>query len=435
MVRIALDILYACAAVAALPWLWYRRLVHRKSVAGLAVKLTGALTRRHPERPCVWFHAVSVGEVLQLQTLVAEFLDLHPHYEVVISVTTGTGYDVALQKFPQHSVNYWPLDFSRAVDRALENLRPDLVVLVELEIWPNFLLAAQRRHVPVVVINGRISAGSYRGYRRLRRVLRPLFASLAHVAAQTQDYADRFRDLGVAADRITVTGNIKYDRIEGNRWNPKSQELREHFGLAADELVFLAGSTQAPEERLALEAYEALASEFPPLRLLLVPRHKERFDEVARLVESRGHAICRRSRDAAAGSTDRRVLLLDTLGELAACWGLADIAFVGGSLTQRGGQNMLEPAGYGAAVLFGPNTWNFQDIVRELLSREAAVVIPDGEALRWTVRELLANPHARQRLGRAAQAFVLTQQGATARSLEVLGRLLPSPSVRRSQAA
>ncbi len=434
MVCTALDILYALAAVAALPWLLYRRVVLRKPVAGLRVKLTGAVSRRQPERPCVWFHAVSVGEVLQLQTLVAEFHGRCPCHEVVISTTTGTGYDVARQKFPQHTVTYWPLDFSGAVNRALEQLRPELVVLVELELWPNFLLAARRRRVPVVVINGRISARSYRGYRRWRSWLRPLFASLTHVAAQTPEYAERFRELGVAADRVTVTGNIKYDRVEGNRRNPQTQELRACFGLATDDLVFIAGSTQDPEERLALEAYETLTCEYPALRLLLVPRHKERFDEVARLVESRGHALCRRSRGSA-HSLPHPVLLLDTLGELAACWGLADVAFVGGSLTQRGGQNMLEPAGYGAAVLFGPNTWNFRDIVQELLWREAAIVVNDGAALHSTVRELLENPQARQRLGQAAQAFVLTQQGATAQTLDLLCRTLPSrPSAARPAA-
>lgn len=460
VLALLLDAIYAVVLVAASPWLAYRRWVQRKPIAGLRDKLTGRIVRRHSDRPCVWFHAVSVGEVLQLPTLVADFLARHPGWEVVITTTTGTGFDVARQKLPQHTIAYWPLDFRRAVTKALHAVRPDVVVLVELELWPNFLLAANRRGVPVVLVNARLSAKSYRGYRWLKPVLRPILRTLAQVAAQTEEYADRLIDLGVPADRVTITGNIKYDRVQSDRENLKTAELRSAFSLTDDAIVFIAGSTQDPEERYALEAYRALRDEFPKLRLLIVPRHKERFDEVAELITSSGFGIVRRSEkiakpqawSAPAGS-DRPpnpnsssghppssihhppVFLLDTLGELAACWGLADIAFVGGSLTQRGGQNMLEPAGYGAAVLFGPNTWNFRDIVEQLLAREAAVVVRDSDELRDTVRRLLRDDTERQQLGSAAREFVHTQQGATRLTLEVIDRALPAaPASNRSAA-
>lgn len=434
-----LDAIYAVVLLLAAPWIAYRRWVQRKLIAGLRQKLRGRIIRQHPAHRCVWFHAVSVGEVLQLSTLVAEFLAEHPDWEVLITTTTGTGYDVARQKFPQHTIAYWPLDFSRSVTNALLTAEADLVVLVELELWPNFLLAAARLDVPVVLVNARLSAKSYRGYRWLKPLLRPVLQTLTKVAAQTEEYAERLIDLGVPADLVTITGNIKYDRVESNPGNPRTAELRTAFAIADDAMIVIAGSTQDPEERYAMDVYRELSAEFPTLRLILVPRHKERFDEVAVLIVDQGFDVVRRSGKSAKPQaivgqdsgprplalSPQPILLLDTLGELAACWGLADIAFVGGSLTNRGGQNMLEPAGYGAAVLFGPNTWNFRDIVEQLLSRDAAIVVRGPEEMRDTVRRLLKDFGERQRLGNAAREFVLTQQGATRLTLQVIDQALP----------
>ena len=431
MTALLLDSLYLALCAVLSPWLLYRRVVLKKSLAGFRQKLSGAIGVRTSDAPCAWFHAVSVGEVLQLQTLIARFLTQHPGWAVVISTTTGTGFEVARAKFPAHQVVYWPWDFSWAVNRALSQIRPSLVVLVELEIWPGFLQAAQRRQVPVMVINGRLSRRSWSTYRRFRSLLKPVFTRLRHVAAQTEEYAERFRGLGVPAERVSVTGNIKYDGVSSRRDQPATQTLREAFRLRGDELVWIAGSTQDPEERLALAAYRALKPEIPQLRLLVVPRHKERFEEVAQLIESQGFSLLRRSCPAPSDRPDDSVLLLDTLGELGACWGLADIAFVGGSLTQRGGQNMLEPAAYGAAVLFGPNTWNFRDIVQELLSRQAAEVVQDGTELQAAVRRLARDLSARQHLGQSAQRFVLSQQGATAATLQQISAVAPVVRTRR----
>jgi 3-deoxy-D-manno-octulosonic-acid transferase len=430
MLTIGLNVVYVLLLAALTPWLVYRRVAQRKTLAGLAEKFWGRVARKNPERPCVWFHAVSVGEVLQLQHLLAEFSRRHPDVEVLLTTTTATGYEVAREKFPQHTLAYWPLDFSWAVARALRSVRPQLVVLVELELWPNFLLAAQREKVPVMLINGRIGAKSHRGYARLRWFWRRPLSAVTHAAVQTDEYARRLVDLGLSAERVSVTGNIKYDRVQSDRMNPHTAELRTAFGLSADDLVFVAGSTQEPEEQYALDAWQTLRQEIPALRLLLVPRHKERFSSVARLVTERGLPLLRRSALSAPGKASPSglppVLLLDTLGELAAAWGLADIAFVGGSLTQRGGQNMLEPAGYGAAILFGPNTWNFRAIVEALLARNAACVVRDADELRETVRRLALDAHERQRLGAAARAFVLAQQGATVRTLELLDAHWPA---------
>ena len=423
-----LNVAYALLLLTVSPLLVYRRLAHGKYRGGWREKLTGKLTRKHPERRCIWFHAVSVGEVLQLQQVLDQTSARFPDAELLVTTTTDTGFEVAQTKYPQHTVAYFPLDFSWAVSRALSAIQPSLVVLVELELWPNFIVEAHRRHIPLALINGRIGQRSFRGYSRVKPLLRRVLSCFDLLAAQNEIYAERLRQLGAPAERVTVTGNIKFDRVEANRDNSRTTELRRAFGLAPDELVFIAGSTQEPEEKFAIETWTALRHEFPTLRLILVPRHKERFEAVAELVRQRGWPLVRRSEVAVAEQSltpsATNVLLLDTLGELGACWGLADIAFVGGSLTSRGGQNMLEPAGYGAAVLFGPNTWNFQDITDALLSRHAACVVNDPTELTTVVRELLLDPIHAQHMGDLAREFVGQQRGATARTVEQLARCM-----------
>jgi 3-deoxy-D-manno-octulosonic-acid transferase len=333
---------------------------------------------------------------------------------------------VAEAKFPGDSVCYFPLDFSWAVREAIGRVRPAAIVLVELELWPNFILHARRSGIPIALINGRLSERSLRGYRRLRPLVARLLGSLQAIAVQNATYAERFVELGASRSRLCVTGSIKFDRVTTDRQNAKTAELRAAFGIAEMDSVFVAGSTQETEESAALDAYLALRVRFPALRLILVPRHKERFDEVARLIESRGLPLFRRTdtpRGCPQADAGRPVLLLDTLGELAACWGLADVAFVGGSLTNRGGQNMIEPAGYGAAVLFGPNTHNFRDVVELLLSADAARVVRHGGELTAAVADCLANPERAREQGARAQRLVLSQQGATHRTCDVLASL------------
>ena len=239
-----------------------------------------------------------------------------------------------------------------------------------------------------------------------------------------------------------MTGSVKFDYVETRRDNPRTAELRQAFGIAHDETVFIAGSTQAPEEQYALETWLQLREEFPALRLILVPRHQERFEEVARLVQSRGLPLLRRTatrnETTAAGEPrdgERPVLLLDTLGELSACWGLADVAFVGGSLTSRGGQNMIEPAGYAAAVMFGPETRNFRDVVELLMQAAAARVVHSPAELTEAVAEDLRSPHLAGARGLRAQRLVLAQRGATRRTADlILSRLLPESRLSQSEA-
>ncbi|MGE5194373.1 MAG: 3-deoxy-D-manno-octulosonic acid transferase [Deltaproteobacteria bacterium] len=442
-----LNLVYVALLAAFSPVILFRIVARGKYRTGWSQKLLGRVPPRDGDRSCLWFHAVSVGEVLQLEPLLEALSQHDPRLEFVISTTTPTGYDVAMKRYPGRKIIYFPLDFSWAVNAALARINPTAIVLVELELWPNFVFAAARRSIPIVLVNGRISERSFRGYRRILPLMRAILKKISVLAVQSDAYAWRLIDLGADPARIHVTGSIKFDRVETDRDNPRTAALRRLFGLQeAEQRVFIAGSTQAPEERYALETYLQLLPQFPDLRLVLVPRHKERFDEVAKLVTDEFKLpLIRRSHisiDAPESSPSPRagtammsggprgsalpsVILLDTLGELSACWGLADIAFVGGSLTTRGGQNMIEPAGYGAAVLIGPNTWNFKDVVELLLSHEAALVVNSAAELTAKLNNLLTDSARAADLGNRGRKIVTAQRGATSRTVELIRKEFP----------
>jgi 3-deoxy-D-manno-octulosonic-acid transferase len=434
------DVGYFLALLLFSPWLVYKALTTGKYRRGLWPKLSGAAFLRHGDAPCAWFHGVSVGEVHLLRQVVAAFRRRHPDWQCAVSTTTDTGFDEARRHFPDLPVFCWPFDFSWAARRALRRVRPSLVILAEGEMWPNFLLAAERQGVPVAVINARMSPRSFGRYRRLGVLARRLLARVALFAAQTPDYAAHLRRLGAPVGRVHVTGSVKYDGTSADRGNPRTQELRRLLAVQEDDLIFIAGSTQAPEEEVALTIFRRLRADFPRLRLVLVPRQKDRFDEVAALLTRSGEAFVRRSALAACGfapnaKPQAAVVLVDTIGELGALWGLADVAFVGGSLDgKRGGQNMIEPAAYGAAVLFGPHVWNFRDAAARLTAAGGAVQVADAASLEAAVRRLLANAAERARLGSAARQFVKDQQGATERTLDLLDTLLTSRGETRTAA-
>ncbi|HEV3255415.1 MAG TPA: 3-deoxy-D-manno-octulosonic acid transferase [Gemmataceae bacterium] len=412
---------YLLAVLVFSPWLLYKSLTTGKYRRGLWRKLFGRTLLRKSDEPCAWFHGVSVGEIHLLGQVIARFRQRHPSWECVVSTTTDTGYDEACKRFPDLAVFYWPLDFTWAVHRALRRVNPSLVLLAEGELWPNFLAAARGRGVPVAIINGRISPRSFRRYRLLGRLARRLVGKIHLFAVQTEDYASCYRALGAARERVQVTGSVKFDGVEADRRNPRTHELRRLLGIEPGALVWIAGSTQAPEEEIVLDIFRRVRDEHPNLRLLLVPRQKERFEEVASLLWRSGLPFLRRRMLPCTIPDTRAVILVDTIGDLGALWGLADVAFVGGSLDgRRGGQNMIEPAAYGAAVVFGPHVWNFRDTAERLVQAEAAVRVDDAAGLQARVRRLLADATARAKLGQAARQFVRSQQGATERTLELL---------------
>jgi 3-deoxy-D-manno-octulosonic-acid transferase len=437
-----LNVGYVCLLLVVSPVLLYRSVRHGKYRDGWAEKLLGNLpVLPAPVNNRYWFHAVSVGEVLLLAPILDELLQREPNAEIVITSTTSTGFAIACDKFQNHTrpnilvVSYFPLDFTWAVSRSLRRIQPTHVVLVELELWPNFIVATQRFGALLQLINARLSQKSFRGYSRARWLMQNLLARFDTLSTQDNEYAERLISLGADQTRVVITGSVKFDGINSNRDNPATIALKRDLGIESHHRVFVAGSTQDPEERIAIAAWQVARQVDPNLRLILVPRHKERFEEVAHLVKSLGLELIRRT-ETAITDTDgnarsvisldgvinrsNSILLLDTLGELAACWGLADCAFVGGSLTNRGGQNMIEPAGYGAAVCFGPNTRNFRHTVDQLISQEAACVVHDQAELAATLVGWINDPQAASQQGLRAQQFVASQQGASKRTVDAI---------------
>ncbi len=411
-----LNVVYFFVLLFLSPWLIYRALRTGRYRRGLNDKLMGL----HGASPseAIWFHGVSVGEIHLLRQVIAAFRRHHPDLPCAVSTTTETGYDEAKRCFPDLFVFFFPFDFSWSVRRTLTALAPRLIVLAEAELWPNFLMAARRQGIPVAVINGRMSPRSLKRYLWVKPLARWLFGHVDHLLMQTEDYARAVRMIGVEPRRVAVTGNIKFDGVLAERRNPRTQSLREALRVKDREFIWIAGSTQAPEEEIALAVWRKLHKEHPELRLFLVPRHKERFEEVAQLLARAEVEFARRSSGA---DLHKPVVLVDTIGELGPLWGLADVAFVGGSLDgRRGGQNMIEPAAFGAAVIFGPYVWNFAETARRLIDARAACQIADATQLETAVRKLLEDGSERNRLGDAARAFVLSQQGATEKTIALL---------------
>ncbi len=423
-----LNLIYLAAWLVLIPGLCWQAWYRNKPMRGLAAKWLGRV-KYQPEAsardcPVAWFHGVSLGEIHLLRQVVAQFRRRFPDWQCVVSTTTATGFDEAAKHFSDLPVFFWPFDFTWAVNHALRTVQPTLVVLSEGEMWPNFIAAAKRQGVKIALINGRMSPRSARRFVTFRWLLAGVFGQLDWIGAQNDEYRAHYAQLG--ATNVVTTGNIKYDGVNTDRANPRTQALRGLLGIGPDALTWVAGSTQEPEESLAIAVYRRAKAQFPALRLILVPRHPERFDEVAHLLQRSGLRLVRRSM-LQPGATVRQdaIILVDTIGELGAVWGLADVAFVGGSLDgKRGGQNMIEPSAYGAAVVFGPHTWNFKQTVADLLACDAALQVQDAEALEAAVLRLLGDADLRRRLGQAARQFVLSQQGATDRTLDALQALL-----------
>ena len=416
-----LNTIYVALLALLSPVIVWRGVRHGRYRHGWKEKLFGQLPEFSDSDRVVWFHAVSVGEVLQLQTVVSEFRKLAAaNTRILITTSTDSGFEVARSRFHDCTVSWFPMDFSWAVSAAIQRVRPEMLVLVELELWPNLLDACGRAQVRTALINARISDRSFRGYSRIRRIVAPLLRQFSVIAAQNEEYADRLIGLGARHEVLCVTGSVKFDGVCVERDNTETAKLFRLFGIQNHDVVFIAGSTQHPEERLAIEAWKNLREQNPGLRLIVVPRHRERFEEVAALVTELGCEISRRSQLSGEPISSNSVILLDTIGELNACWGLADVAFVGGSFGPRGGQNMLEPAAYGAAVMVGPNTSNFKEIVSRLLLVDGIIQLQSEADFRSVLDELVTSPVRRAELGQAAKQLVLSQQGAVKATVKLL---------------
>jgi 3-deoxy-D-manno-octulosonic-acid transferase len=422
-----LNTLYALVLVMLFPWLAIRAFMTGRYRRGLSQKLLGlGHAPIDSGKNVVWFHGVSVGEIYLLATVVRAFRQRRPDWQCVISTTTETGMAEAKKAFADLPVIFWPFDFSWAVHRSLKAVRPKLVVLAESELWPNFLKAAAKRNVSVMVINGRMSPRSAERYRKLAWLARPLmFSRIARFAMQSEGYAQSLLDLGVSPETTIVTGSVKYDGVVADRQSPQAKKLAALLGFAAGDLVWVAGSTHAPEEEIVLDVFRRLKVKHPELRLVLVPRSPDRFDEVARLIDRRAFSFVRKSRLVSPPGDRPAVILIDTLGDLSAAWALADVGFTGGSLDgKRGGQSMIEPAGLGVPVVFGPHTWNFRDAALRLIEVNAAIRVAGDKAMERELLRLLDDAALRERMGTAARAMVAAQHGATERTLDAIDDVL-----------
>lgn len=427
--RFIVDVVYLFAGLLFSPVVLYRRLRHNRYRQGWAQRF-GSISRRTPEKRCLWLHAVSVGEVNAAKTLITEFERRFPDFEIVISTTTDTGFARAGSLFGERwMVFYFPFDFSPVMRKAFRRIDPAVCLLMELEAWPNLIDIAHRRSVPVVVVNGRISDRSFVQYRRFRWLVRRFFGKIDLVLAQTQEYADRFRALGCPAERVVVTGSLKYDTAQVTERVEGADALADQLNLSNGRL-WVAGGTGDDEEKIILDVYQWLKEDpsFADLRLAVVPRKPERFDEVAQLIEQRGLPVVRYSRikgtpSRGVGNNDA-VILGDTMGDLRKFYSLATVVFVGRTLVPMGGSDMMEAAALGKCTIFGPHTFNFRQTVEALLADQGAIEVVDADDLRVVLTRCLAEPAYAETIARRGRQVIRKNQGATARTLDHIARLL-----------
>jgi 3-deoxy-D-manno-octulosonic-acid transferase len=428
MSSLLFDIAYASALVATSPIWVYRMLRHGRYRRGMGQRL-GAVPVRYGLQPTIWVGGVSVGEIKAAQPLIRELHSQLPDFRIVVCSWTDTGLDEARRLFdPDYLVFARPLDLSFAVSRALDRMRPSLVVLIEGDIWPNFLRACNRRDIPVVVVNGRMSQNKgYPRYKKLGSLSGKLFNRLTAIGVQDETYADRFRSLGTDPQKLHVTGMMKFDRPVESAV-PGQEALADAMGIAAGDPLIVAGGTGDGEEQIVLDAFREIRKANGRAKLAIVPRKPERFDEVARTIAAAGFSVLRRTErpDGATGATDPSAVILgDTMGELRKFYALASCIFVGRSLVAMGGSDMIEAAALGKPTAFGPHTFNFPQA--DDLVQHGCVRVADGEELRATLGTWLADPAHATAAGKEAQDFIRSQQGATRRNVEmicgVLGRV------------
>ena len=372
----------------------------------------------------IWVHAVSVGETLAVAPLIEKLLNADPKRQVVVTSTTPTGRAQVERLFDKRVSCCWvPFDTPGSVARFLAHWRPSLTVLVETEIWPNIVLQCKRHKIPVMLANARLSSRSARGYARAGLLAKPVIASLTLIACQQKADARRFIALGADSHKTLVTGSMKFD-IARSRVIRQRDSLLEQLAMSSDRLIFLAGSTHHGEEELVVAAFTQLRKNVPSALLVLAPRHPERTASITRsiLAPSPFHWLLRSTGQVVSADTD--ILVLDTLGELAALTAAADVSFIGGSLVPHGGHNPLEAAAFGVPVITGPHTFNFLQIFRALGRAGGAIEVIDAETLGQSVTELLTQEVYRREVGSAGSRYVEENQGALVRQHALIDQLL-----------
>jgi 3-deoxy-D-manno-octulosonic-acid transferase len=435
------DIAYGVGLVASGPYWLIKRSARRKVIDALNQRM-GRIQHASEVGPTIWIHAVSLGEVNATRALIDQLTTTRPDLRFVVSATTRTGFERGQELYTRAQnvrLIRYPLDFTDAINRALDAIRPGVVVLMELEVWPNFVRQCEARKIPVVLANGRITAPSYRKYKWIGPVARAMFGRLARVCAQDDTYAQRFVNLGVSSDRLRIAGTMKFDNAKIEDHVEGDLQLAREVGLdPSEEFIWVCGSTGPGEEEIILREYQQLLKTHGRLRLAIVPRHDTRFDEVAALIEASGFRCVRRSRvrlSRASRDVVPPVVLGDTMGELRKFYSIASVVFVGRSLVDLGarqhGSDMIEPAALAKPVIVGPFTANFAEAMRKFKLADAIMEVPDGDALRQAVAVLHSTPDEAAAMASRAREVVRREQGATARHASIILELLP----RRAPAA
>lgn len=413
LASLGVDLVYLLLFVGLAPWLLYLVLVRKRGVGSLSERF-GSVPLTRTGRTRVWFHAVSVGELEAALPLIDALAADSEDLDIVISTTTTSAQEVARRKCSQYSIFLFPIDFGLCVRRTLDRVCPDLVVLMELELWPNMILNCHARQIPMLVANGRITERSRGRMSRLRMLVRPLVCRVTRYLVQNEEYAERLRDLGVGSEAVRVAGNLKFDRNPLPAPQAKRREFEQAWGYAADSPRWIAGCTHPGEEALVLEAHRELRQEFPNLTLIIAPRHVERAEEVLALCREHG---CKPAQTTKSKATKPEVVVVDEVGILLELYAAADVAFVGGSLVPRGGHNVLEPILAGTPVVHGPYTANFREIIDLLTAGRAVRRVEDGADLRACVRDWLKDSEARSAMVQRGAEVLAAHRGVSQRTV------------------
>ncbi len=412
------DIVFFIFVILYLPYF----IIKRKWHDGLLMRFgcfSENLKIRLSQRKNIWIHAVSVGEVLAVSGLVKELRKSFPGHRIVFSTTTKTGHALAAAKLSKDDVLIWsPLDFSFAVNAFVRCIKPELYIVAETEIWPNLWTALKKKNVSIVVVNGRISDGTFGRYKKIKFILNSIIKNVRFFCVQSQPDQERVKVLGAKPERVRVVGNVKFDGIPNL---DKISDEKSLFGNGTS--LFIAGSTHPGEEQIVLEVFERIRSKFPDLRLVIAPRHVERSQEIVNIIELKGLVPIKFSENNSGSLAQEYVIVVDTIGHLRGLYSLARIVFVGKSLVGKGGQNIIEPASFGKPVLVGPNTQNFRDVVDLFLKDNAIIQVHDEKEFFAKVDELLSNPKNMERIGACAKRVVQSNQGATRKTLEIIKKV------------
>ena len=427
---LAYSLLTLLVFVVVSPYFVYQAVRHNKYVGSLGQRLGHLPVSLNVDgESSIWIHAVSVGEALTARALVEDLRLRYPRLRLYLSTTTMAGQEVARRSL-QHvdAVFYFPFDWMFAVRRTLDIVRPRVFIMMETEIWPNLLRACRARGIRTVVINGRISSRSYPRYKLVRPFFRRVLADVDRFCMQSEESARRLLDLGADPSRVTVTGSLKFDSLDlpaPGHGKPRERVLR-FFRIAANRPVVVAGSTFRGEEAAVLRALSRLKATMPTALAVIAPRQPERFVEVERMAREAGFTTVRRTDLPIDAEPRADVVVLDTIGELAQLYQIATAVFVGGSLVDHAGHNILEPAMFGKPIVFGPYMQNFKEIAEAFITNGAAVQVQSERELDEALLTLLTDPVLRARLGAAARALVEANRGAKDKTLAVIADLLPA---------